>query len=347
MNKELPHIITPLCINIVTKTGPKTILKDDPLFDKVKQAIKNRDWNLAETEADKLGAVKNFAATTKKVNTIEIKNNNLYYKGEVLYGYIVDQILNFIKEDLPIDTLLNFLEKLMNNPSKRCVDELYKFLEQKNMPIDPDGDFYAYKAINLNWTDIYTGKIDNSIGSIVEMPRNQVDDNSARGCSTGFHAGSIDYVKSYGRGDQSKYIIVKINPSDVVSVPNEDCRKLRTCKYVVVDEYKDLLPDTTYDYTIKYDYTYDEDYDDGLEDDFFEDDNDFYYGYDNEEDEEDISSLSREEIIQKLEELNAKYTRKTNTEKLRRQLEILLLEEEEYCEDCGCYESECTCEYNE
>ena len=54
----------------------------------------------------------------------------------------------------------------------------------------------------------------------------------------------MDYAKVFA-GSDGKFVIVEINPSDVVSIPS-DCsgKKLRTCKYVVVEEYIAPLNDT-------------------------------------------------------------------------------------------------------
>jgi hypothetical protein len=73
------------------------------------------------------------------------------------------------------------------------------------------------------------------------MTRAKVDDNRSVGCSQGLHAGALNYVAGYGSLDAGdKIVIVKINPKDVVSVPNDcNCEKLRTCRYEVVAEYKD------------------------------------------------------------------------------------------------------------
>ena len=43
-------------------------------------------------------------------------------------------------------------------------------------------------------------------------------------------------------GGGNKLMICKVNPRDVVSVPNDcRCQKLRCCKYEVVSEFEDLL----------------------------------------------------------------------------------------------------------
>jgi hypothetical protein len=84
-----------------------------------------------------------------------------------------------------------------------------------------------------------------------------VDDNPENGCSYGFHAGSIDYAGNFGGSDR-RVVIVKINPEDVVSVPNDcECQKLRTAKYEVVADYTGPLPKT---YAESYDSTEDDIY---------------------------------------------------------------------------------------
>jgi hypothetical protein len=153
-----------------------------------------------------------------------------------------------MKEGLPFEPLVAFLDKLMKNPSRRAVNELYSFLEHKAMPITPNGNFLAYKSISLDWKDHYTGTFDNSVGNTLEMARNSVCDDAEVGCSSGFHAGSLQYASTFG--GSSKLVIVEIDPSDVVSIPKDsNCQKLRTCKYKVIAEYTQKLPDN---YTEQY-----------------------------------------------------------------------------------------------
>jgi len=107
----------------------------------------------------------------------------------------------------------------------------------------------AYKAVKRDFTDKYSGKMNNSVGEMVSMPRFRVDDNCDIGCSQGLHVGAIDYVKSYGSAGD-KIVICKIDPADVVSVPlDSGHQKLRCCKYEVVGEYDgELLPAVVEDY---------------------------------------------------------------------------------------------------
>jgi hypothetical protein len=75
----------------------------------------------------------------------------------------------------------------MENPSYRAVNELYGFLEKNRLPITPDGHFLAYKKVRDDYKDIHSGTMDNSVGKIVEMERNQVNDDKNQTCSSGLH----------------------------------------------------------------------------------------------------------------------------------------------------------------
>jgi hypothetical protein len=191
-------------------------------------------------------------------NSVEVKDGSVYHRGEVVDERIARRILNFMEEDLPVEPMTRFLENLYNNPSHNSRAQLYQFLEHKNMPITEDGCFLAYKSVDENYMDHHTGKFSNRVGQILTIARRSVDDNPENGCSYGFHAGSLEYASNFGGGER-RVVIVKINPEDVVSVPN-DCefQKLRTAKYEVVANYTGPLPKT---YAESYDSTEDDNYD--------------------------------------------------------------------------------------
>ena len=175
---------------------------------------------------------------------VEVRDGSVWHRGEPVDECISRRILAFMTEGLPVEPLTKFLENLYNNPSHNSRSQLYKFLEHKNMPITDDGCFLAYKSVDANYMDHHTGKFSNRVGQVLSIPRRNVDDNPENGCSYGFHAGSLDYASGFGGSDR-KVVIVKINPADVVSVPN-DCefQKLRTARYEVVANYTGPLPET-------------------------------------------------------------------------------------------------------
>jgi hypothetical protein len=233
------------------------------------------------------------AVATFSDGLVEIKNGQVTYEGEPVHGSISKRILEFMSKGLPFQPLVNFLNNIMENPSMQSQKELYDFLEHEHLPITEDGHFLAYKAVRSDYKDKYRGVFDNRVGQICTMQRAKVDDNRARGCSDGLHAGALNYVASYGSLESGdKIVIVKINPKDVVSVPSDcNCEKLRTCRYEVVGEYEgellkplysadfsqDDYEDEDEDYTNEegyWDQFDDEDYEDEDED---EDEDDEYY----------------------------------------------------------------------
>jgi hypothetical protein len=164
--------------------------------------------------------------------------------------------------------MFKFITKLNLNPSSRAVNELYTFLEHKFLPVTDNGNFLAYKALRSDFTDVHSGKFDNNVGNVLEMPRNKVDDNKEAGCSYGFHAGTLEYARGF-RPFNGKLVVVEINPADVVSIPTDcECQKLRTCKYMVHSEYEVPLEDLTYEsrYSTDDDEDVDREWDDDSDD---------------------------------------------------------------------------------
>jgi hypothetical protein len=227
------YIVTSESITIVVGGKPYTASVSNANFPQIKERIVNEDFDGIEELFDTGAAVGQFTN-----GNIVVQNNAVLYKGENVDNHVVDRILDFMRQGLPYKPLCNFLDKLMQNPSRRAVQELYRFLEHKKMPLTPDGNFLAYKSVRSDWTDHHTGKFSNTVGSVLEMTRQAVCDDANIGCSYGFHAGSLDYAKSFGGGD-SRLLIVEINPADVVSIPHDcNCQKLRTAKYKVVGTFE-------------------------------------------------------------------------------------------------------------
>lgn len=237
-----------------------TILKDGkvhscdsshPKWKDILDAIRSDDDVKAIGLIDIREAVVNYSE-----GNIRIEGNQAFYKNFQLHGVVVDRLLGFLQDDLPVTPLIKFIENLMSNPSNRAVNELYTFLEHKNLPITANGCFNAYKGLRNDYYSITSGKLNlvqgtvndegrilNTVGETIECPRYEVDDNKENHCSVGIHAGSLEYATSFAGG--GKVVIVEINPADVVSIPSDcECQKLRTCKYKVIGEYEMPLNDT-------------------------------------------------------------------------------------------------------
>ena len=213
-----------------------TIDTDHPKYKQALDAVRNKDWNGFINLVNISQQVQSYFDGTD----VEIKDGSINYHGQIIHNTLTKRILSFMREGLPHEPLLNFFKNLMDNPSKRAVDELYDFLEAGELPITEDGHFLAFKNVRSNYLDIHSGRFDNSVGKVCEMPRNGVDEDKERTCSYGLHFCSIKYLPHFSDGENGKTMIVKINPKDVVAIPADyENTKGRTCRYEVVAEYKD------------------------------------------------------------------------------------------------------------
>lgn len=224
-----PYIIQGDNVTLVIDGVPHTINRTHLSYQKVVEAIKNNAWaNVKEL----INPAKTFIAYSR--GKLSIVDAELYWQGKPFHNSLTDRMINMLNEGFDITPMVNFMENLMQNPSKQAVNELYGFLEKNNLPITPDGHFLAYKRVRADYKDVHSGTMDNSVGKFVEMERNLVDDNRNNTCSTGLHFCSHEYLKSFG-GDRT--VIVKINPKDVVSIPSDyNDSKGRTCRYEVIGE---------------------------------------------------------------------------------------------------------------
>jgi hypothetical protein len=133
-----------------------------------------------------------------------------------------------------------FTEKLFENPSNRCVRELFDFLLATNIKLDDSGYVIAYKRVTEDFKDVYTRKFDNSPGKVVRVDRNQVDEDSNRTCSYGLHICSKSYLNHYSG---ERVIRVLVHPADFVAIPEDyydgEKAKARVCQYDVLDDVTD------------------------------------------------------------------------------------------------------------
>lgn len=234
----IPYILTDKSLTCVINGKSLTMEQDNPSFKVAVKTILQEEWDNLADLFDTAKAVENFAE-----GNVKVEDGEVYFKDEIVHGHVVGRILDLMSDEKPYKSVIRFLDKLMGNPSRRAVNELYAFLEHKSMPLTPEGNFLAYKGVREDFTDWYSGKFTNKVGDVNEMPRRGVCDDYNIGCSSGFHAGSLEYAKGYGNG--GNLMVVEIDPSDVVSVPHDcDQQKLRTCKYKVVALFEKKLEES-------------------------------------------------------------------------------------------------------
>jgi len=228
-------------MTIVVDNQSYTIGYDHPNYLAIKECVNNNDAENIVTLMDIPASIEDYAE-----GKVTVVNGVLRYEGEEIHNTLTERIMSMMRDGFSFEPMVKFLANVLENHSNRAVQELYTFLENKNLPITEDGCFLAYKAVTHDYKDKWTKQIDNSIGETVGMQRRKVNDDCGIGCADGLHCGAIEYVEGYSncRGDEhdDKIVIVKVNPKDVVSVPTDSqCQKVRTCEYQVIADYEGPL----------------------------------------------------------------------------------------------------------
>jgi len=227
MNKPA-YIVTSNAITVIWEGQPYTVNTDNPNYTGLKNALLNAEYENIGRFLDIKKQIEDFSH-----GSIKVIAEKVYYGNYELKGFVIDKLLEFLRSGAKdAQPILNFIEKLMFNPSKNSVDQLYTFLSYKTLPLTETGNVIGYKGVDADYyskhgntnTLVISGKVDgagrilNKLGETIEVARNSVDDNKDNHCSHGLHVGSYDYAKDWA-GNTGHLLMVEFNPSDAVSVP--------------------------------------------------------------------------------------------------------------------------------
>lgn len=235
-------------VNAVGGGQAYTFDNNHPNYDSLVRHLQSGNVEHFEAAYDVASAIEHFCD-----GYVHVQNGTLNWGDVPMPELFTDRIMQMRKEGFNFEPMLNFLHNLNENPSDKAIVELFDFMQNQHLPITGDGHFLAYKAVSPEFKDLWSGRLDNSVGSTVAVDRSSVDSNRDRGCSHGLHVGSINYVTSYGGvdlddmgGDDNdggnQIVICKVNPRDVVSVPRcSRYQKLRCCQYEVAAIFDDVF----------------------------------------------------------------------------------------------------------
>lgn len=232
MTQAIPYLLQGKNIILVVDGKSHTISKDTHIaYAKIVDALKAQDWDALRDLVEPKKAIVNFGK-----GYVSIEDNKVLWKGTPFHNALASRMIEMYQDGFHIDPMVRFMENLLQNPSKRSVDQVYGFLEKNKLPLTEDGHFLAYKKVRHDFMDIHSGTISNHIGAVVEMDRNLVDDNPDSHCSSGLHFCSESYLNHFGNSNDP-VMILKINPADVVSIPTDyNGAKGRCARYEVVGQ---------------------------------------------------------------------------------------------------------------
>tara|TARA_B100000929_G_scaffold284548_1_gene266950 strand:+ start:1691 stop:2749 length:1059 start_codon:yes stop_codon:yes gene_type:complete len=240
---SLPYIIQDDGITVFVNKQPHHVRSSSPKYAQVKEALNNKEWDKIESLISYGTAVSKFSQGKMK-----LEKGVVTYADKTLPDALSKRIVKMIDEEMDLDPIIKFVERLHLNPSFNSVQQTYAFLEKNMLPLTDDGYILAYKTVcfadkdskehNLkrgDLVDCYTRTMRNNIGDAVEMERNEVDDDPNNLCSFGLHAGSEAYYSRFGHSANSVMLVVKVDPADVVAVPKyHHDGKFRSCRYEVL-----------------------------------------------------------------------------------------------------------------
>ncbi|AOZ63709.1 rIIB-like protein [Rhodococcus phage Weasels2] len=259
-----------------------TITNDHPNFESALNRLRKvEDGDVEEFDEIEMlfDPVKKIEKVFAKISTrVSIEDGQVLYEGDPIHSTLADEILRFHNDgDDGYEPLAKFLEKVYQNPNPHSREMLFDWISEADLTINRDGDIVGYRGLNSDFTSKHSGgaivngekvngHIPNNPGNVIEMARGEVTFDPQSECAYGLHIGTYDYASWWGQ------IIVEcvIDPTDVVSVPEYDHRKMRVCRYRVVDvvdsKYTDSYLDTGFDP--------DEDFDEIADDDDYWDNHD-------------------------------------------------------------------------
>jgi len=214
-----------------------TVNKDTHVaYRKIVDAINSKNLDALRGLVDQKNYIINYGK-----GHIDIKDTTLwdsiYWDGELLNNSMIVRLEQILRNDIPIEPMISFMENLSNNPSEISIQQLYIFLNRNNnIPLTTDGHFLALKQVDSNYFDFETSTIYHEIGKIIEMDRDFIDDDPISKTSSGLHFCSLDFINQYlPTLPNHNIIMIKINPKDVVSVSHAYFSgKGRCCRYKVV-----------------------------------------------------------------------------------------------------------------
>lgn len=241
-------LISPRSITLITEQGSLTVQSTDERFASIKARITSSDQTDLDSVYDELFTTDKVVISTEGKFLVE--NGLVKIDGEALPSALSNMLLTLVKEGKDTLPLENFWDKLKDNPTESSRHDLFGFLNANEVPITRDGCFIVYKKVRDDWWDSHTGNsFQSTVGSVVEMPRENVDPDRNNTCSRGLHVAAWDYASQFSG---QRLLECKVNPVDVVAVPPDyNQQKMRVCRYLVLREVTDGQPYSEPVYTKK------------------------------------------------------------------------------------------------
>ena len=115
--KHIQFIKTEKNITIYIEGTPLMCDKSHSNYFRILKMLKDQENN--EIDINELKSLFSLGETIRRSHkNLEIKEGQVYYKGNIVDNVITKKIVAMIKENLNVDYMLKFLDNLLQNPSK-------------------------------------------------------------------------------------------------------------------------------------------------------------------------------------------------------------------------------------
>lgn len=165
---------------------------------------------------------------------LKVKGDKITVKGtDVALGPTYAEAFLYARSMGEVNEALfeGFFVNVAKNPDPRARDGLANFMAHGRLPLTDRGTFLTYRRVTSVFKDPHTGTMDNMIGNVVKMRREDCDSDPRSDCSRGLHVCHHDYSDVGG----PYTLVVEVRPQDVVAVPGRyGAKKMRTCQFRVL-----------------------------------------------------------------------------------------------------------------
>lgn len=226
-DKEEPKALPPISLGSIPRTKEEKITA--AVADIMKHAVPVADPKFPDEEVGDSADNTVVAFVTQAVNTAPAVIANIEsIKPQMAHANAKGSTVG----------MQRFMERMAAVVSKRrhSVEDLMKFLQKGDLPIADDGSIIIYKVLQRNgnhFVDRHTQNVPQKVGSYVCMDESLVDQDRRNECSNGLHVARRGYISGF-RGDVC--VLAKVNPEDVIAVPQYDANKMRVCGYHILFE---------------------------------------------------------------------------------------------------------------
>lgn len=217
----MTHLITNNSVTVFSNNFPYTADKTHPKFTQIVNKLRagtflSSDLSLFDLSIEIPTTIGNLVVSK---NGVEFFNPNTNTKTPI-HGTIADRILENWQNGFEITGLANFLGKLLQNPYKVVIDNLYNYLEKYKLAISEDGDIVGIKAIHPNYTSIFKPSFRYCFSGTISELLSELETNPLASTGRGLYFGFEQFVFGFGRPD-SLVIAVKVNPAHIIGIPED------------------------------------------------------------------------------------------------------------------------------